>query len=715
MRNLLILVGAPGSGKSTWLKNNTLEEYVLSPDELRLLHASPELTITGEYTIPQSASKDAWNSMFAFLEKRMKQGHFTIIDATHTKLSYFQKYKKLAEKYRYRMWYKKFDCSLDVLNERNINRGYKNVPPDVINRFYDQMQTLEIPSYVTEIHNVDETFEYVNIDTVTNDYKNVFVIGDIHGVHTPLDEFLRTFYDKQSLYIFLGDYVDRGKENAQVMKKLIEISKNDNCIFLEGNHETHLRKWSNNEPDEIRSKQFKDVTLKELDEEKLSKKDTRQFCRNLRLFSYIHFHGNNILCCHGGVPHYNIDKLPAHQLIKGVGNYKDYLTVAESFQNTCPENTYQLFGHRNTESSSTRLSNNVFNLNGDIELKGALRVVKFSNDSIEELEFESDYMFKNTKKLPKNIEKISEEVLINVLRQNDNIREKVFENISSFNFDKKTFYNRIWNDQTVKARGLFINTHTNKIVARSYDKFFNISERRETEFQNLKQTFSYSIKAYKKENGFLGILGYDEEAHKLLFCSKSSPESPYAKYFEDILQDTINVKNNTLMMSLLKGGHSFVFEVIDIKNDPHIIEYKESKVILLDIIRNNIKFSCFDYVQLCSIANKLNIEHKQLESTFESYNEFLRFIDMNKKNENEGFVFVDNNNFTVKLKNDYYNQWKHSRMLIDKIIKGIKIKISDCINIEENTFINFVTNKYSIEDLQNMSLIELRNEFKIIM
>jgi hypothetical protein len=77
-------------------------------------------------------------------------------------------------------------------------------------------------------------------------------------------------------------------------------------------------------------------------------------------------------------------------------------------------------------------------------------------------------------------------------------------------------------------------------------------------------------------------------------------------------------------------------------------------------------------------------------------------------------VFEDANGFMVKYKTNFYNQWKHSRMLVDKIKKGESINLKDCMNIEENLFINFIENTYrnNLDDLQDKSIIELRKEFK---
>lgn len=61
---------------------------------------------------------------------------------------------------------------------------------------------------------------------------------------------------------------------------------------------------------------------------------------------------------------------------------------------------------------------------------------------------------------------------LELLRNDSLIREKDLGNgISSFNFSNKCFYNNLWNDEAIKARGLFVDVNHNKVVARSYNKF----------------------------------------------------------------------------------------------------------------------------------------------------------------------------------------------------------------------------------------------------
>lgn len=70
------------------------------------------------------------------------------------------------------------------------------------------------------------------------------VIGDIHGglkaLIQVLEEAKVTTEDK---LVFLGDYVDGWSESAQVIERLIELSKTNECVFIKGNHDVWCEHW----------------------------------------------------------------------------------------------------------------------------------------------------------------------------------------------------------------------------------------------------------------------------------------------------------------------------------------------------------------------------------------------------------------------------------------------------------------------------------------
>lgn len=133
-RKLIILRGVPGSGKSTWIKENNLEKFTLCPDTIRLMFSSPNPRIN------QDNDSTVWSILFEALENRMSNGDFTVIDAVHAKNKTLSAYKKLCEQYRYVLIEKRFDITLDEAVERNSAREeYKKVPVDVIMKMHDSL------------------------------------------------------------------------------------------------------------------------------------------------------------------------------------------------------------------------------------------------------------------------------------------------------------------------------------------------------------------------------------------------------------------------------------------------------------------------------------------------------------------------------------------------------------------------------------------------
>ncbi len=70
------------------------------------------------------------------------------------------------------------------------------------------------------------------------------VIGDIHGGLKALVQLLeRADVTKEDTLIFVGDYVDGWSESSFVLRYLIELSNNNNCIFIKGNQDVWCEKW----------------------------------------------------------------------------------------------------------------------------------------------------------------------------------------------------------------------------------------------------------------------------------------------------------------------------------------------------------------------------------------------------------------------------------------------------------------------------------------
>ncbi len=74
--------------------------------------------------------------------------------------------------------------------------------------------------------------------------KRTLAVGDIHGGLRALKQVLERAELKSTDHlIFLGDFVDGWSESAQLIDYLIELSKQQTCHFIFGNHDAWCFDW----------------------------------------------------------------------------------------------------------------------------------------------------------------------------------------------------------------------------------------------------------------------------------------------------------------------------------------------------------------------------------------------------------------------------------------------------------------------------------------
>lgn len=680
MRILLLLRGSAGCGKTTWIEQMGLKGYALSADDIRLLCQSPVMQVDGTESISQSNDSVVWKILFQLLELRMQKGEFTVIDATNSKTSEINRYKELCMAYRYRIYCVDFtDIPMEEVKIRNAKREpLKRVSENVIERMYARFATQKIPSGVKVIKPDELDTIWLKMVDFSH-YKKVHHIGDIHGCYTVLQKYFSDCggMKEDEMYIFTGDYIDRGIENAEVIEFLMSIKDKKNVLMLEGNHERWLWTYANDMTGG--SREFETVTKHVLDDANISKKELRQLYRKFGQCAYYKYGGRIFLVTHAGlstIPE-NLSFVATEQMIKGVGNYDDFEKVAETFFDTTQENCYQIHGHRNTKQLPVLVNDRVFNLEGQVEFGGHLRCVQVDEDGIHIVETKNEVF-----KLPeiKNVEEMNArpvEEIIADLRANHYIQEKKFGNISSFNFTSKAFYNKAWDEQTTKARGLYLDTEKQTVAARAYDKFFNINERPETKFDMLQYKLKFPVTAYVKENGFLGIVSYNEYEDDLFVASKFTTDSQYAVWFREMLYKTIPSGRMEEFKTFVQTKNvSFVFECVDMEHDPHVIEYPKSGLFLLDIVSNQMTFAKYDYEDMRHVADKFGFVCKEKAAELATWQEFFDwYYEVLKEDYEyngriiEGFVIEDAGGYMTKLKLSYYNFWKFMRGVSHETIR----------------------------------------------
>lgn len=682
MRTLLITRGAPGAGKSTWIDENGLRDYALSPDALRLMCSSPQMNLDGLRSMPRERSVEnvVWKVMFEMLEQRMSRGEFTVVDATASGKKDLKRYRDLADRYRYRVYVVDFtDVPLEVCLLRNSLRPEpRKVPEEAVRDIYSRLAAQKVPSGMKVISRDPKEWrnECLEEPIDLSGYSKVVFVGDVHGCYDTLMQYpdFRDGLKDDVEYVFLGDFIDRGTQNAEVLSFLEGIMGKPNVCLLEGNHERWLQCYGNGDP--TPSKEFESRTRRELVAKGFGESRARAIYRKCRQMTHFKFDGIEVLACHGGVPtSRGLTFVPAKDFIHGVGGYGDGKAVGEAWMSWTCSNEFLVHGHRNVEGAETAEFDRVFNLEGHVESGGCLRLLELSHgpkwktvclDSVQQDIYGEEGDKEEEGRRP-----------IDALRANPFVNEKKLANgISSFNFSRKAFFGRNWNRQTILARGLFLDSETGDVVARSYEKFFRIGETEATSLESLKQSLAFPLDAYVKENGYLGILSYIPSKDSLFAASKSTDAGPFADRFRELLQPYEERLKEHFRKTWKDFPHSLVFEVIDVENDPHIIEYEKSGVVLLDCIANSFDFRKLPYDELKGIASEVGVPVKRHAFTIDNRARLSKFVydcsDYGYAFEGErveGFVLEDRNGFMVKQKTKYYDEWKKLRSVADQALR----------------------------------------------
>ncbi|MET9609463.1 polynucleotide kinase-phosphatase [Streptomyces sp. NPDC006512] len=307
--SLVVLIGATGSGKSTFARKHFKATEVLSSDTCRGLVADDEND--------QSASKDAFEVLHHIAGKRLAAGRLTVVDATSVQPEARRGLIALAREHDVLPIAIVLDMPEAVCAERNAARPDRaGLPRRVIQRHRSELRRslrgLEREGFrkVHVLRSVEEaeTAEVV-LEKRFNDLTHLTgpfdIIGDIHGCSSELETLLAKLGYREGVHpegrtaVFVGDLVDRGPDSPGVLRRVMGMVKSGHALCVPGNHENKLGRYLKGS--KVQHTHGLAETVEQLGRE------PEEFVKEVRAFiqglvSHYVLDGGRLVVCHAGLP-----------------------------------------------------------------------------------------------------------------------------------------------------------------------------------------------------------------------------------------------------------------------------------------------------------------------------------------------------------------------------------------------------------------------------
>ncbi|MHB1874663.1 MAG: polynucleotide kinase-phosphatase [Streptosporangiaceae bacterium] len=256
--SLVVLVGATGSGKSTFARMHFRPTEVLSSDTCRGMVADDEND--------QAATPAAFEVLNFIAARRLAGGRLTVVDATNVQPDARKQLVALAREHDVLPVAIVLDLPESVCLERNAANPARGYPAQVIRRQHDQLRrglrSLAREGFRTVhvLRGADEIATARIVRTrLFNDLRHETgpfdVIGDVHGCRAELEALLAGLgYQIRRddagravgashpgrRAIFAGDLVDRGPDSPGVLRLVMGMVGDGDALCVQGNHESKL-------------------------------------------------------------------------------------------------------------------------------------------------------------------------------------------------------------------------------------------------------------------------------------------------------------------------------------------------------------------------------------------------------------------------------------------------------------------------------------------
>lgn len=256
---LVVLVGASGSGKSTFARKHFLPTQVLSSDYFRGLVADDEND--------QSASAAAFDVLHYVASKRLEAGRVTVVDATNVQPQDRARLVEVARRANVLPVAIVLDTPTEVCLARNAQRPDRDFGAHVVKRHRaalrrslkflgkEGFKRVHVLRSESDVDNSTIVYERL-LNDLKHETGPFDVFGDVHGCRAELEELLTELGytlvrddegravdavppgDRKA--VFVGDLVDRGPDTPGVLRLVMGMVAGGHAFSVRGNHEEKL-------------------------------------------------------------------------------------------------------------------------------------------------------------------------------------------------------------------------------------------------------------------------------------------------------------------------------------------------------------------------------------------------------------------------------------------------------------------------------------------
>ncbi len=249
--SLILLMGASGSGKSTFAQRHFLPTEIVSSDRCRGMVSDDEND--------QSATGAAFELLHAIVGIRLRQGRMTVVDATNLRAEDRKALKAIAKEHDSLTLALLFDTPRDVCLSRNAQRQDRDMDPRVVLRhislFNKGCREVKNERYhrvyrLTLDRQESAVMERTPLWNDRRDLSGPFdIIGDLHGCASELEILLDRLgygpdgHPEGRTAFFVGDITDRGTRNLDCFEIVARMVERGHAMAVAGNHDAKLSRY----------------------------------------------------------------------------------------------------------------------------------------------------------------------------------------------------------------------------------------------------------------------------------------------------------------------------------------------------------------------------------------------------------------------------------------------------------------------------------------